>query len=44
MIFTHSPTPVIGMKKRHFDQNEIYDGLREKIYEENAERLLKGEI
>ena len=38
--FPHSPAKVITAKKRHFDANRKYDGLREKIYRENALALL----
>ena len=38
--FPHSPAPVITAKKRHFDANPRYDGLRETIYRENALALL----
>ena len=38
--FPHSPAKVVLAKKRHFDQNEKYDGLREKIYAENARAFL----
>lgn len=31
------------MKKKHFDANPDYDGVREKIYSENAVRLLNQE-
>ena len=41
--FPHSPAKVILAKKKHFDDNKEYDGIREKIYSENAVRLLKGE-
>lgn len=40
--FPHSPAKVIVTKKKHFDENREYDGIREKIYGENAVRLLKG--
>lgn len=40
--FPHSPAKVILAKKKHFDENTEYDGIREKIYSENAMRLLKG--
>ena len=38
--FPHSPAKVIAEKKRHFDANRKYDGLRDKIYRENALALL----
>ncbi len=41
--FPHSPAKVILAKKKHFDDNKEYDGIRKKIYSENAVRLLKGE-
>ncbi len=41
--FPHSPAKVILARKKHFDDNKEYDGIREKIYSENAVRLLKGE-
>lgn len=40
--FPHSPAKVIVTKKEPFDENREYDGIREKIYGENAIRLLKG--
>lgn len=40
--FPHSPAKVICAKKRHFDANEKYDGLRERIYWTNGVRLLSG--
>lgn len=40
--FPHSPTKVVVAKKKHFDENREYDGIKEKIYGENAIRLLKG--
>ncbi len=39
--FPHSPAKVIITKKKHFDGNNEYDGIREKIYSENAMHLLK---
>lgn len=33
---------MIVTKKKHFDENREYDRIREKIYGENAVRLLKG--
>lgn len=39
--FPHSPARVVVSKKKHFDENKEYDGIREKIYSENAVRLLK---
>ena len=41
--FPHAPAKVILAKKRHFDENKEYDGIREKNYAENAVRLLKEE-
>ena len=41
--FPHSPAKVIAEKKRHFDANRKYDGLRDKIYRENALALLHTE-
>ena len=41
--FPHSPAKVIAAKKRRFDANRKYDGLREKIYRENALALLNPE-
>ena len=41
--FPHSPAKVIVAKKKHFDDNKEYDGIRKKIHSENAVRLLKGE-
>ncbi len=38
--FPHSPARVVVMKKKHFDANPDYDGVREKIYSENAVKLL----
>lgn len=38
--FPHSPAKVVIAKKRHFDANPEYDDIREKIYSENAMRLL----
>ena len=40
--YPHSPAPVILKKKAHFDANPQYDGIREQIYTENAQQLLKG--
>ena len=40
--FPHSPARVITAKKQHFDANGKYAGIREKIYGDNALRLLKG--
>lgn len=40
--FPHSPAKVVLAKKKHFDGNKDYDEIREKIYSENAVRLLKG--
>ena len=41
--FPHSPAPVITAKKKHFDENAEYDGIREQIYCANAVKLLKQE-
>ncbi len=40
--FPHSPAKVIQAKKKHFDENSEYDGIREKIYSLNGVQLLKG--
>ncbi|MFC2662720.1 MAG: amidohydrolase family protein [Eubacterium sp.] len=40
--FPHSPAKVVLAKKKHFDENRDYDGIRERIYSENAGRLLGG--
>lgn len=40
--FPHSPAPVILAKKKHFDENHQYNGLRENIYTDNGEALLRG--
>jgi len=40
--FPHSPAKVVISKKKHFDENTEYDGIREKMYSENGARLLKG--
>ena len=40
--YPHSPAPVILKKKAHFDSNPKYDDIRQKIYAENAEKLLHG--
>lgn len=39
--FPHSPAKVIVAKKKHFDANEDYDDIREKIYSGNAIKLLR---
>ena len=39
--FHAHPVPAILKKKAHFDANPRYDGIRERIYAENAARLLK---
>ncbi len=39
--FPHSPAAVIVRKKKHFDDNPEFDGIREKICRENPEKLLK---
>ena len=41
--FPYSPARVTLAKKKHFDENKEYDGIREKIYSENAVELLKEE-
>ena len=41
--FHARPTPVILKKKAHFDGNQKYDDVRQKIYTENAVTLLEGE-
>ena len=38
--FPHSPAKVVISKKKHFDENTEYDGVRERIYAENAFKLL----
>lgn len=40
--FPHSPAKVILAKKNHFDTNRNYDGIREKIYKDNAAVLLQA--
>ena len=40
--YPHSPAPVVLAKKKHFDENSAYDGIREKIYKTNAAALLSG--
>lgn len=40
--FPHSPAKVIEMKKKHFDENEKYDEVRDQIYHENGIKLLEG--
>ena len=42
--FPHSPGRVILMKKNHFDANPDYDGIREMIYQDNAEKMLGREV
>ncbi len=39
--FPHSPTKVIIKKKNHFDNNQKYNVIREKIYIENACNLCR---
>lgn len=39
--FPHSPAKVILAKKKHFDGNAAYDGIRERIYADNGDRLLR---
>ena len=41
--YPHSPAPVILNKKKHFDGNSRYDGIREMIYSDNAQKLLGKE-
>ena len=41
--FPHSPARVILAKKQHLDANPEYDGIRERIYSDNAIRLLDRE-
>lgn len=41
--FPHSPAKAVIAKKKHFDENPDYDGIREKIYCENAVKLLRRE-
>lgn len=41
--FPHSPAKVIIAKKKHFDTNTDYDDIREKIYADNAIKLLGKE-
>lgn len=38
--FPHSPAKVIIDKKKHFEENEKYQGLADRIFRENALRLL----
>ena len=38
--FPQSPAKVILAKKKHFDENREYDGIRKKIYSGNAAMLL----
>lgn len=40
--FPHSPAKVIQGKKHHLDSNPEFDGIREKIYKDNAAALLKA--
>ena len=40
--FPHSPAKMILAKKRHFDANQKYDELRERIYRTNGSRLLNA--
>lgn len=40
--FPHSPAKVITAKKKHFDVNAEYNGIREKIYSDNAKKLLRS--
>ena len=40
--FPHSPGRVILAKKKHFDANAEYSGIREQIYSGNGIRLLHG--
>ena len=38
--YPHSPENIVIKKKKHFDENSDYDGVREQIYSENASALL----
>ena len=40
--YPHSPATVILAKKNHFDKNDKYDSIRERIYSDNGEALLRG--
>lgn len=40
--FPHSPAKIVLSKKLHFDNNEKYNSIRQKIYSENALSLIKG--
>lgn len=40
--FPHSPAKVIEMKKKHFDENHKYDDIRNKIYYDNAVKVLES--
>lgn len=40
--FPHSPAKDVLAKKKHFDENPEYDGIRERIYKEYAAALLSG--
>lgn len=40
--FPHSPAKVVVTKKRHLENNEKYSGLIDKIYCENAKKLIEG--
>ncbi len=42
--FPHSPAKVVLIKKKHFDANQEYIGLRERIYSDNAMKLLEGSL
>lgn len=39
--FPHSPANAVISKKKYFDENPKYDGVREFIYAGNAFRLLE---
>lgn len=41
--FPHSPAKIVLNKKKHFDSNEKYASIREKIYCSNAMKLIKQE-
>ena len=40
--FPHSPAKIVLNKKKHFDSNEKYMSIRDKIYCNNAMKLIKG--
>ena len=41
--FPHSPAKIVLSKKRHFDDNNKYSSIRQKIYRTNAMKLIKQE-